>query len=131
MQPTQQKLFNKDKKVDLYHYVQTDKGLVKNHLCTKRLLYAYIRDISVGERSSYAFEPNQSHIITYLNHNKLILEMYKHAHQDTNPLFLQFRDRTFVIVAKPDEYEYNKGDMKVVCEEKVDNHTFVDEIYLE
>lgn len=114
--------YSKDKKVDIYYY----DNKTKKHLCTQRLLWCYIRDLSVGEKSNYMDSDMLNvAVLLYINYNKTLLDLkWKYGEKHERKLYAKINDRVYWIAAKPDEYEHNKSDLKMVAQEGYDDLPF-------
>jgi len=112
---------NKDKKADIYYY----DGNIRRHINTRNKLWCSIRDTSPSEKLTYIDiqDKNEASVVIYLNYNKRLLDLWKHGEQTVNTLFCVIHNRTYVIVGKPDEYEHNKTDLKVLATERMDNES--------
>ncbi|MCL1944852.1 MAG: hypothetical protein FWF56_03480 [Firmicutes bacterium] len=121
MPAPQPKKYPKDKKVDIYYYKDTPSGRVKVHLCSQRLLWAFVRDSSMSEKTSYEYnEIGNIQIVAIMNYNPSLLKLFDSGNKSILPTYLAFNNRTYAIADKPDEYDYTQGDMRVLGREIVD-----------
>ena len=85
--------------------------------------WAFVRDVSQNERiQNQTINVNVS-LIFVVNFNKRIIDMYSKG------LRIIFDGRTYEIVAKPDEYEYQRGDLHILALEFIDNTVYDEVIY--
>jgi len=113
-----------NKKVDIYIY----ENRVKKHLCRPNLLWCYVRDISPSEQATYDQFNNYTNVSTvmYINYNSTILALWQQGNKrdEKNPVWANVNGRTYKVVTKPDEYDHNKGDIKIVMEEQLDQNQY-------
>lgn len=120
---------NKTHKVQVYYNVsiQDENGnqLVHRVWINKKDkgLWAAVRDVKLGETITPTEQKILVEVIFTLNYNKAIIDNWEST-------MIIFNGKTYKVVAKPDEYNYIKGDIKVYASKRNDNKIPNTEEYL-
>ncbi|MCL2598923.1 MAG: head-tail adaptor protein [Firmicutes bacterium] len=112
---------NKTHQVQVYYNntTQDESGVQQLHRVwlnrENKGLWAAVRDSKLNENITGQEQVINVEVIFTMNHSKAII-----ANWD-RPLFIKFKDNTYRVVAKPDEYNYMYGDIKVYAVKATDD----------
>lgn len=115
----------KDRKIGVY-YAKRDnefETVYRVFVHNKSGLWAAMRDLKQSEQITVPTADIISTLMFTVNYNKRIIDDWN------NPMWVLFRNKTYRINAKPDEFNYAYGDMKLYCTEIVDNTVYEGNIY--
>lgn len=85
--------------------------------------WARVRDLSQRERLANAAVGHQTVISIQMGYNPKLLELWEKI------IIIDERGRTYTIKEKPDEYAYDKGDIKITAYSFRDENTYEEDIY--
>lgn len=114
------KYIDKPHKIKAYYYDETicPKPLpplkTRVYIHGKSGFWAYVRDLSQAEIVANTTVDIKINLEITVNYNPEILKLY-------SDLWIEFNKTTYKLQSKPDEYNYNKGDMKLRVEERKDS----------
>lgn len=119
----------KDKKIKCFYpeivRAKPSKRILKHFIHSKASggLWCNIRDLSQRERMSNASVGRQTVICIKVGYNPKLIELWEQI------VILDEKGKSYNIKEKPDEYYYDKGDIKITAYAFRDENLYEGEIY--
>lgn len=105
--------------------VKPNRAIARNFIHTRQSFgfWAHIRDLSQRERSANDAVGHQTVVQIIVGYNPRIIELWEKL------VIIDERGTTYKIKEKPDEYEYTKGDIKIIAYAFRDDTVYGEDVY--